>query len=252
MTRGHLSPIIVSMSSTHGRRFGLDYYRTPPEAITVVVPWLMALVAENPHATARQLSWLDAGCGTGAIMEVLHDFGMAVTGLEKSVARCIQVPAHLAVRCADFMRLVEIDAGNTIDNPPYNIAADWIRHCAALLPLGTLHGHLLRLSFAGSSTSRWDLLEPGRSALRFVGPLRDRPSFCTSVTCKACEGVWHYPATNEIKDCPHPPTGVCELDGAVPKAKTKYTASRTDSASYAWYVWQNGYTGPAEFVPLGD
>lgn len=238
------------MSSTHGKRTGLDFYRTPRAAILPILPVLRELQGAPPPSRPH---WLDAGCGDGGIMEVLREHDFSVEGIEKDPGRAFQAADRLgsqgeapSVICGDFIQMeLSLPHTSIIDNPPYNIAADWIRRCASLVDL---HVHLLRLAFGTSTRSRWDLFKPGESGLRFVGALRDRPSFCISAKCSCCLGAWQFNTALATRDCLHPPG--CELSGEPPRNKTPYTSSTTDSTGYAWYIWKKGYTGPAEFRPL--
>lgn len=242
------------MSSTHGTRTGLDFYRTPRAAILPIQPVLSAITDSSTH-------WLDAGCGDGAILCEMAEAGFSIEGIEWDFARAFAAqdrvgtvlgttsPRVPSVTRGNFLTMeLDLRATSIIDNPPYNIAAQWIRRCDGLVEVGCVHAHLLRLAFGTSTRSRWDLFQPHTSGLRFVGALRDRPSFCISTKCGTCGGSWQFDTDLAIRDCLHPPG--CELAGEPPRAKTPYTASTTDSTGYAWYIWQKGYTGKAEFRPL--
>ncbi len=229
------------MSSTNrgAERAGLDFYATPAHCVDV----LGRMIGPEVYGDAV----LDAGCGTGAIALGLaeHVGEGRVLGIEVDEARAAEAErAGLVVARGDFLALDGLDglAEHVAMNPPYTHAAAFVRHALDLVEQGGLVAALLRIGFLGSASSRLDLVGPA-SCLRSVGVLSKRPSFCTSCTCRSCGGSWQFAAGAPLGDCRHPEIEgpPCPLEGVKPKGGAAYRATRTDSADYAWLVWQKGY-----------
>ncbi len=173
-----------------------DYYRTPTWCADAL------LLREPIHGPV-----LDAGCGTGAITEVLlaHQvgdvIGMDITILHETSSAPELQDALLLVHdflAEDWERswrplLPAVHA--VVMNPPYNQAPDFIRRALDLVEPGGKVCALLRLNFLGSSRARMDLVGYDCD-LRRVYVLGARPSFL--------------------------PNG------------------KTDSAEFAWFVWERG------------
>ena len=235
----------------------LDFFETPAECVQDLVAYLPEL-RHTPlppgcdDAMSRALV-LDAGCGTGAIgVGLVEAFGArapAVIGVELDEARACEAESRgLQVLRADFTTLDPADledVTHVVGNPPFNDAAEFIRAGLRAVGEGGLVAYLLRLNFLGSGSKRADVLVAG-SGLYAVFVMTDRPSVCTSATCKACRGTWQFEAGRPLAEALHPHENGCLLVGARPTASGKYRASRTDSCDYAWIVWKKGHRGPAK------
>jgi hypothetical protein len=118
---------------------GDDVYETPPSAVA-------ALLRKEK---LPEHIW-EPCCGTGLIVEVLRTSGYRVTASDLIGDRI------------DFLmewRAPE-GAGAIVTNPPYKLAADFVRHGLKLVPMVAM---LLRLNFL-ESDARSDLIDGGSLA----------------------------------------------------------------------------------------
>jgi hypothetical protein len=115
---------------------GHDVYETPPCAVE-------ALLRAEPLPGHI---W-EPCCGSGRIAEVLRAHGHAVTATDLVADRI------------DFLmeRRAPPGVGAIVTNPPFKLAAEFVRHGLALVPM------LLRLTFL-ESEARSDLIDGGRLA----------------------------------------------------------------------------------------
>jgi hypothetical protein len=127
----------VSMGNARGSNAerGLDCYATPPEAVEALL-----------KAEILPKHILEPCCGSGSIVAVLRAHGHKVTASDITTG-------------IDFlaMRKAPKSAGGIVTNPPYKLAAQFIRHGLELVPQVVM---LLRLNFLESS-ARSDLIEGG-------------------------------------------------------------------------------------------
>lgn len=153
-----------------------DFYETPG--------WVTeALIDREPlHGPV-----LDPACGDGAILKVLHRRGvgpLAGNDIEPGEAEC-----YLR-RCSDYLQTPARPRWpSVVMNPPYRLAADFVRVALADVVRGGKVCALLRLNFLGSSRKRLDLVGPG-SQLRAVHALSRRPSFTGDGRSDACDYAW--------------------------------------------------------------
>lgn len=125
---------------------GLDLYETPPQAVR-------ALLKVEP---LPQALW-EPACGPGAIVGTLRATGRTVIATDLGDWGC---PDSLAG--ADFLRQDRAPNGveAIVTNPPYFLAAQFVRHALALCPKVIM---LMRLAFL-ESVGRSDILDGGRLA----------------------------------------------------------------------------------------
>ena len=136
-----MSARAVSMGNARGRLRdrGDDVYETPAAAVEA----LLSVELLPAHI------W-EPCCGSGRIVEVLRAHGHCVTA------------SDLVGDRIDF--LIERRAPDGVEalvtNPPFKLAADFVRHGLALVPMVAM---LLRLNFL-ESAARSDLIDSGRLA----------------------------------------------------------------------------------------
>jgi hypothetical protein len=163
-----------------------DFYATPK--------WVTeALLREVKMADLI----LEPGAGDGAILALLAGHGYRAVGVEIDHARAIvaQGLTHCRVYKGDFLGpdWSAVDAPvipvTIVMNPPYSLAADFVRRARQLVIAGG-HVHvLLRLGFLGSSRTRLDLLDAD-SGLSAVRVLSKRPSFTGDGRTDGTEYAW--------------------------------------------------------------
>jgi len=110
----------------------------------------------------------EPACGRGAIVNVLRDAGHDVVASDiEDYGIPITAPGYW---CRDFLLEHRAPTGTEaiLTNPPYKLAADFVRHALKLCPRVVM---LLRLAFL-ESTSRTDILDGGKLAR--VYPFRNR------------------------------------------------------------------------------
>jgi SAM-dependent methyltransferase len=163
-----------------------DFYETPAWCVD-------ALFEAEPLCGP----YYDPACGTGAILRILAERDQAL-GLDihpPSVEACIA--EELAAQVADYLSSDlrwrapgDAWSGTTIVmNPPYKLAAEFVRAALEDVQPGRKVAALLRLNFLGSSRKRLDLVGPD-SHLRAVHVLSRRPSFTGDGRTDACEYAW--------------------------------------------------------------
>ena len=136
---------------------GHDLYETPPEATIA----LMRVEKLPRHI------W-EPACGRGAIVNMLRDAGHDVVASDiEDYGIPITAPGYW---CRDFLLEHRAPTGTEaiLTNPPYKLAADFVRHALKLCPRVVM---LLRLAFI-ESTGRTDILDSGQLAR--VYPFRNR------------------------------------------------------------------------------
>lgn len=125
---------------------GDDLYETPPEAT-------LALIRAE-----RLPLWIwEPACGRGAISKVLREAGHEVLSTDLNG----HGSSEAKVIC-NFFDVMTLPAGiqAIVTNPPFQRAADFVRHALGLCPLVYM---LLRLTFLESS-NRVDILDTGELA----------------------------------------------------------------------------------------
>lgn len=137
---------------------------------------------------------VDAGCGTLAISRVLVAAHFDVVGYELPEYAPPSEPG-VVVRPTNFLLTTESSFGGpqfskyaVVMNPPYALAAEFIRRALQLVDRNQPVCALLRLNFLGSSRKRLDLVGPN-SCLRRVLVFSRRPSF-TGKGTDATEYAW--------------------------------------------------------------
>ena len=133
-----MSARVVSMGNARGRLRdrGDDVYETPAAAVEA----LLRVESLPGHI------W-EPCCGSGRIAEVLRAHGHRVTA------------SDLVGDRIDFLMERRAPEGveALVTNPPYKLAADFVRHGLALVPMAAM---LLRLNFL-ESAARSDLIDGG-------------------------------------------------------------------------------------------
>lgn len=129
---------------------GADLYETPPQAIHAL------LKVEN----LPDVIW-EPACGPGSIVRALRDTGRKVIATDLCDWSC---PDSLAG--ADFLRQTQVPPGTQmiLTNPPYSLAAEFVRHALRLCPSVVM---LMRLGFL-ESVGRSDILDGGQLARIWV------------------------------------------------------------------------------------
>jgi hypothetical protein len=174
-----------------------DRYLTPPD----LARFLVGLLPEI--ATARQV--LEPSCGEGAWLEAwfaerhaLLDGGWVFPSAERVGVDIVSHPAVDVV--ADYLRphpVIDRAPGRgkqrtwdlILGNPPYSLAAEFVRRSLALTPNGTV-AFLLRLAFL-ESRGRVDLWD----RLARVHVLAERPSFTGSTTDRSAYALFVWGPT---------------------------------------------------------
>jgi hypothetical protein len=145
---------LVTQSRKHAlSERGNDLYETPPEATRALLK-----VERLPPQV-----W-EPACGRGAIVDVLRSAGHEVVASDiANYGIPITAPGYWG---RDFLleRAAPACTGAIITNPPYKLAADFVRHALRLCPRVIM---LLRLAFL-ESTGRTDVLEGGKLARIYV------------------------------------------------------------------------------------
>jgi hypothetical protein len=116
-----------------------DVYETPPEAVEALL---------RAETLPRRL-W-EPCCGSGRIINVLRAHGHQVTG---SDLRADRIDFLMEWRAPDGVEAI-------VTNPPFKLAADFVRHGLTLVPMVAM---LLRLNFL-ESAERTDIIDGGRLA----------------------------------------------------------------------------------------
>ena len=167
-----------------------DFYKTPAWVIRAL------LESEPLHGPI-----LEPSCGDGAIISQLIDLGVCkadeLLGVEIHPQRAESAAANrwgARVVCGNFLegldawQHLESRPCSIITNPPYRLAADFVRRSLEVVQPGGRVCMLLRLNFLGSSRKRLDVVQRG-SGLSRVIVLAKRPSFTGGGT-DACEYAW--------------------------------------------------------------
>jgi len=119
---------------------GQDLYETPACAVEALIQ-----VENIPH-----LVW-EPACGPGSIVKVLRSHGHVVIG---SDLLRYEDPTHFYGRDF-FAQPLPKNVEAIVTNPPYQLAADFVRHAIGLCPYVAM---LLRLAFL-ESEGRSDILD---------------------------------------------------------------------------------------------
>jgi hypothetical protein len=128
---------------------GNDLYETPPEATRALL---------KVEALPRYI-W-EPACGRGAIVNELRGAGHQVVASDAvDYGIPITAPGYWGI---DFLqeRTAPARTEMILTNPPYRLAAQFVRHALELCPRVVM---LLRLAFL-ESTGRTDILEGGKLA----------------------------------------------------------------------------------------
>jgi hypothetical protein len=135
---------------------GDDFYRTPPEATR-------ALLKVFPY---RNVKIWEPACGDGAISRILEAEGHTVVSTDL-------VDRGYGISGIDFLMTQESMGPVIVTNPPFKLAAPFVRHALFTLQCAEVW-MLLRLAFLESMTRR-DILDEGH--LRDVYLFRKRLPF---------------------------------------------------------------------------
>jgi hypothetical protein len=135
---------------------GHDYYRTPPEATR-------ALLKVFPY---RNVKIWEPACGDGAISKILEAEGHTVVSTDL-------VGRGYGIGGIDFLMTQESMGPVIVTNPPFKLAAPFVRHALFTLQVAEVW-MLLRLAFLESMTRR-DIIDEGH--LRDVYLFRKRLPF---------------------------------------------------------------------------
>jgi len=186
----------VSATKRGAARVPLDHYRTPRWCVEALIrrEWLAPLFSEAGELP----TFLDPGCGDGAILRALRDclpppgsfLGVELDPTRAAAAR----RGGLQVIEGDFLSYAEQWTGSprvqaVVGNPPYRQAADFVRAALKIIPPTGKVAFLLRLNFLGSSRKRQDIVGAG-SPLERVLVLSRRPSFTGNGKTDACDYAW--------------------------------------------------------------
>jgi hypothetical protein len=128
---------------------GNDFYETPPEATLALL-----------RIESLPIQIWEPACGRGAIVDVLRAAGHKVFASD-----LVDYGTPIMWRL-DFLEELRAPEGTQciLTNPPYKLAAAFVRHALALCPRAIF---LLRLAFL-ESTGRSDILEDGQLARVYV------------------------------------------------------------------------------------
>lgn len=207
-----------------------DFYATPKWCVDVVLPFLPEL---------RGKSILEPGCGDGAIIRALPA-GLAITGIEMNAVR--------ASRARDLRRAM-IDRANFLDwakerrdhefdvaigNPPFKLAMPFVQETHRI---ARVVAFLLRLPFL-CSRKRNEWL---RAHTPTINALSERPEFVMSIRCKRFAKKRDRARIDQAQSCTF--EELRPIDAERPKCcplcGAAVTVSTTDSADYAWFVWDD-------------
>jgi len=159
-----------------------DFYRTPE--------WCIELLLESESLMPVVY---DPACGDGAILEVLQDWFHTVHGMELDAATALQASQALdtPIAVGDYLDpdTVHPFRADVVMNPPYRLAAEFVRAALERSEPRTKVCALLRLGFLGSSRTRMDLVGPD-SELKSVYVLGKRPSFTGDSKTDASSYAW--------------------------------------------------------------
>jgi hypothetical protein len=171
---------------------GDDLYETPSVAVHAL------LKAEDLSG----IIW-EPACGPGAIVQVLRDAGHRVHATDLVDYDCPESEARV-----DFLmeRHPPFHIGTLVTNPPFKLAAQFVRHALLLgVPKVVM---LLRLAFL-ESEGRSDILNSGLLARVYV--FRNRLP------------MMHRSGRG-----------------------TQATKTNSSAMSFAWFIWELGHSGPTE------
>lgn len=159
----------MSATGRGRKRNPRDFYRTPA--------WCVEVLLEREDLLPQIY---DPACGDGAILEVLQSHGHTVHGLDIHPPSALQASQSLGVPVwvGDYLDPDRVHPPHcdVVMNPPYKLAAEFVRAALERAQPREKICALLRLNFLGSSRKRIDLVGPG-SCLRSVLVLSKRPSF---------------------------------------------------------------------------
>jgi hypothetical protein len=141
--------ILAPFTATRTER-GDDTYESPPAAVHAL------LKVEHFKGPI----W-EPAAGPGSIVRTLRETGHQVVATTLTDYGCPDADAGV-----DFLVQLEAPAGVTaiLTNPPFALAADFVRHALTMVPRTVM---LLRLAFLESVT-RTDILENGQLARVYV------------------------------------------------------------------------------------
>jgi hypothetical protein len=153
-----MSPALVTQSRRHSfASRGLDLYETDPRITRALLKY-----------ERLPLYIWEPACGRGAIVNVLRAAGHQVVATDiADYGVPVTAPGYLGI---DFLKEHMAPAGTEaiVTNPPYRLAAEFVRHALRLCPRVVM---LLRLAFL-ESVSWSDILDDG--GLARVYPFRNR------------------------------------------------------------------------------
>jgi len=159
-----------------------DFYRTPA--------WCVEALLEHEHLMPVVY---DPACGDGAILEVLQSSFHTVHGLELDASTALLASQALdtPIAVGDYLDpdVVHPFRSDVVMNPPYKLAAEFVRAALQRSEPRAKVCALLRLGFLGSSRKRIDLVGPG-SCLKSVYVLAKRPSFTGDSRTDASSYAW--------------------------------------------------------------
>lgn len=202
------------MSSTNrgAVREERDFYPTPKDAFLPLIPFI------RRHEDATVHVW-DPAMGDGRLVKWMNEDRRGIVAHGSDLEGGIDFLADETTReCI-------------VTNPPYSLGGLFVRHAVAktYCARATFEAFLLlRLNFLGSKCRKEWFQRHEPNAL-FV--LSERPSFVTSLKCKACDSQWTQAVEMERpKSCP-------KCGGPRPKATS------SDSTEYAWFYWGARHRG---------
>ena len=159
-----------------------DFYRTPA--------WCVEALME--HEQLMPIVY-DPACGDGAILQVLQGCFHTVHGLEIDARSALRASQSLdaPIGVGDYLdpSVAHPLRADVVMNPPYRMAAEFVRAALRRSEPRAKVCALLRLNFLGSSRKRLDLVGP-ESELARVIVLPKRPSFTGDGKSDACEYAW--------------------------------------------------------------
>lgn len=193
------------MSRTDGQSTGgpLDVFRTPDYCTRVLME----------HVTFRGPRVLDAGCGDGAILKVLHAGGIPLRRLAVTDIRPQPSLEHpdLQFHWGDFLEH-HGEYSSVLGNPPYggrtDLAARFVRHALTLVPKGGRVCMLLRLPWM-------------------------------------CGGEFHHQRSTWLRA--NMPSKIIAFD-----KRPSFDGNGTDGTDYAWFIWVKGENPPYSQMILAD
>jgi len=187
-----------------------DYYSTPLESFTPLIPYIKQL----------GVSCFEPACGDGRLVTALRENGITAWGRD------------IAIDGYDFLQDANCNMGIhcIVTNPPFSLAQEFVTHAVANSENVFM---LLPLNFLGAQKRKewWKLHEPGA-----IFVLSERPSFVISCRCLG---------RGEKDGCCHrfsmPPESPRPIHCPNCAGPVKTTSS--DACEYGWYFFGSAFSG---------